>query len=745
MMSAADAAIASWALEPGVLFGLSLAAIIYLRGWLRVRRLAPHRFSGWQLAAFFFGLFTIYVAVASPLDAFANFLLSVHMIQHLLLTMVAPPLILLGAPFLPLLTGLPRCVRVDALGPFLIWPPLKRLGALLVHPAFAWPAFIISNVAWHLPPLYELALRSEFWHRAEHASFLGTAILFWWPVIAPWPSRMPWPRWTMIPYLLLADLQNTALAAFLSFYEAVLYPTYAAAPRISGLSAVQDQAAAGAIMWVPGSIGFFVPAGLIALEYLGPKRRTPLTHPVRRVATRPPRESALVPITRFLARRGRPILQIVLLALAALVVWDGFTGPQVGAMNAAGVLPWTHWRGFTVIGLLLAGNLFCMSCPFILVRDATRPLTRLLPHGKWPRALRSKFLPAVLLVIYLWAYEAFGLWDDPWITALIIVGYFAAVLVIDGIFSGGTFCKFVCPIGQFHFVQSLASPLEVRVREPDACRSCRTYDCLRGNATQRGCELELFQPRKAGNMDCTFCLDCVSACPKQNVSLLPVVPGADLWADGPRSSVRKFRDRPDLAALVAVLVFGAFANAAGMIAPVRRLQEASGLSHVVFTTIFLALALLVLPPLLLGAATTLSRQPGRTGDTPAFLPTLSRFTVALAPLGFAMWIAHFVFHLVTGLLTPIPVAQRLFGSADPDWALQSAAWPGLVGLEILILDAGFLLTLYALWRVARQPGGSPSRPVRAFLPWAILAAMLYAFGVWVIFQPMEMRGTLLPG
>ncbi len=83
-----------------------------------------------------------------------------------------------------------------------------------------------------LPKFYELALRSPFWHEVEHLCFLGAALLFWWPVIQPWPSQPQWPRWAMIPYLFLADFQNTALAAFLIFCERVVYPSYAVAPRL---------------------------------------------------------------------------------------------------------------------------------------------------------------------------------------------------------------------------------------------------------------------------------------------------------------------------------------------------------------------------------------------------------------------------------------------------------------------------------------------------------------------------------
>jgi cytochrome c oxidase assembly factor CtaG len=120
--------------------------------------------------------------------------------------------------------------------------------------------------------LYELALRFEFWHEVQHFFFLGTGLLFWWPVVQPWPSRLRWPRWAMIPYLLFADIQNTALSAFLIFSERVVYPTYAAVPRLWGISALDDQAAAGAIMWVPGSVIFLIPVGILAVRLLDAPR-----------------------------------------------------------------------------------------------------------------------------------------------------------------------------------------------------------------------------------------------------------------------------------------------------------------------------------------------------------------------------------------------------------------------------------------------------------------------------------------
>lgn len=669
------------------------------------------------------------------------------MVQHLLLTMIAPPLLLLGAPQLPLLVGLPRRFVSQALGPFLNWPLLKAVVHRITHPVVCWVLFILSNVLWHFPPFYELALRSPAWHEIEHLCFLGTALLFWWHVVQPWPSRPHWPRWAVIPYLLLADLQNTGLAAFLSFYDRVLYPTYENAPRLGRLNPLEDQAGAGAIMWVPGSVAFLVPAAVIAIQFLSPKRRYAPRLEKPKIENRKSENSApfdlfrvplLGPVLRW--RHFRRTLQILMLALAAAIIVDGLLGPQISPINLAGVLPWTHWRAFTVIALLAVGNLFCMACPFTFVRDLGR---KILPaRFRWPRALRSKWIAVGLLAIYLWAYEAFDLWDNPAATAWIILGYFLAALLIDGFFRDASFCKFVCPIGQFHFLQSLASPFEIKVRRPDVCATCRTFDCIKGNAEQRGCELKLFQPRKQGNMDCTFCLDCVKACPNDNVGLIAVPPGRDLISDLPRSSVGRYARRPDLAALALLLTFGAFANAAGMVLPVLDwLQSLNPADDLWLVTGLAVLALIVLP---VATASLAAWSSSRLGGG-AWKENLCRFSLALAPLGFGMWLAHFVFHFFTAALTPIPVfhrAAREFGltATEPVWTVASWAFYDLPGLELLLLDLGLLLSLFVCWNIARQL--APLRTLRVFLPWALLAALLFAAGVWIIFQPMEMRGTL---
>jgi cytochrome c oxidase assembly factor CtaG len=190
------------------------------------------------------------------------------MLQHMTLMMVAPPLILLGAPLIPLVRGLPIFAAREFAGPFLRWRIANRVGAWLTRPVVALLLMGAAMFAWHTPRLYELALASSAWHEVEHACFFLASLIFWWPVVQPWPSRAQWPRWAMVPYLLLGDVQNTVLSAILVFSDRVIYPSYATMPHLFRFSALQDQAAAGAIMWVVGSLAFLVPAVVIAIECL---------------------------------------------------------------------------------------------------------------------------------------------------------------------------------------------------------------------------------------------------------------------------------------------------------------------------------------------------------------------------------------------------------------------------------------------------------------------------------------------
>ena len=457
------------------------------------------------------------------------------------------------------------------------------------------------------------------------------------------------------------------------------------------------------------------------------------------------------PVLRW--KHVRTALQLVLLVVAAIVVAHGLAGPQLAPANLATVLTWVHYRGLLIVALLAAGNLFCTGCPFILVRDAARRLHA--PAARWPRWLRRKWPALVLFVAVLFVYELFDLWSLPRATAWLVLGYFGAALTIDLLFAGGSFCKYVCPIGQFNFVASTLSPLDLRVREASTCAACRTADCIKGRrvpeaplqVVQRGCELGLFLPAKVGNLDCTLCLDCVHACPHDNIALAARVPGLELAEPRRRSGIGRLMQRWDLAALAVVFVFGALLNALGMIAPVYVLEravmawldttaEAPGLAAV-----FL-LVLVVAPVVLLGGAAVWSAS--AAGASPR--RHLLAFVHALVPFGAGVWAAHYGFHLLTGALTVVPVTQSaIIDMAGRAWlGAPQWTWVGMRPGDVFPIQLGLLMlgafgSVGVIYLIAERE--SPSRVMGAATPWMLVTLLLLVTSVWMLAQPMEMRSV----
>jgi putative membrane protein len=252
--------VSDWDIPPAVTSALVAVGFIYVRGWLALRRTRPETLPAWRLLSFLAGLVAIFVAVSSPLDTYSETLLFMHMAQHFVLMSVAPPLIVLGCPFVPTLRGLPRSIVRRIGGPLFRSSAVHRAQELFSRLPFAWLAMNLTYVGWHIPRAYEFALASEAWHDLEHFCFFTTSILFWWPIVQPWPSQRRFNSWMIIPYLLTSDLVNTGLSAFLCFSGRLLYPSYALVYRPFGLDALKDQIAAGAFMWVFGSVVFLIPA-----------------------------------------------------------------------------------------------------------------------------------------------------------------------------------------------------------------------------------------------------------------------------------------------------------------------------------------------------------------------------------------------------------------------------------------------------------------------------------------------------
>lgn len=450
--------------------------------------------------------------------------------------------------------------------------------------------------------------------------------------------------------------------------------------------------------------------------------------------------------TLLRSRWGRLPFQIVLFGVAALMVYDGFTGPDLAAANNATVLAWVIYRGLVILILLFLGNLFCFACPFTLPRTLARRLSSF--GGRFPRPLRNKWTSILGLIFIFWLYEVADLWDSPWLTAWVTVAYFVAAFVLEALFSESPFCKYVCPLGAFNFTYAATAPLQIEARNPQVCRECANKECVNNSAKVLGCGTELFVPAMSTSMDCTLCLDCARACPYDNVALALRSPT--------RFAVRdRWPGRWDMAFLFVALAFLGLTNAFGMVAPVQTLHtwlvESVGIrSEAIRLLILLGIGGAGLPVgFLFLAARASAWLDGAESIRARFFA--SRFSPAFVPLGLGVWLAHYGFHLAIAGLTIIPTFHDfllrhgliLFGER-PHWELGFLLpMPVVFPLQVAAVLAGFFGSLLVLGRASLDSKQTPGSALKVALPWVVGLLLLCLAALAVFNLPMEMRGMFM--
>lgn len=484
-------------------------------------------------------------------------------------------------------------------------------------------------------------------------------------------------------------------------------------------------------------------------------------------------------VRRFVRwKYARLVFQFPLLILAIFVIVDGLTGRQLAPRNVATTSVWLHYRGLVVIALALIGNAFCAACPLMLTRGLTRKLEQILPRKlNWPGALKNKYLVIVLMFLFFFSYEYFDLWASPWLTAWLALAYFGGALAVDTLFPAGTFCRYVCPLGNFNFVLSSASPTQITAVDHDVCRSCEHKPCLHGRETHEqsaishqpsavqvkeraafiplsditnangsgyfpGCETDLFVPAMQSNMDCTNCFNCVRACPYDNVALTVRTPGWE-WTRSPW----KKRGRLAVILLGVLLTFWGLLNAVAMIGPyfsfaqwladTMNTKSEALILGVLFGSVTLG-GLLVTT-----AACWLADRAG--GKRSSAKTALLRWGYVLLPLAFGFWGAHYMFHFLTGALSIIPVFAHFFEwrgfAVDPNWRLSQmvpSAWLFPIGAGIVSLYS--LLAVYTTIRIALRDFGRQG--VLAMWPMLMFVLVFAALSLLILAQPMQMRGTM---
>jgi putative membrane protein len=246
-----------WDIHPSVLIGCTLFAGLYLAvvGPLRHRFEGSEPVSGWRRASFLSGVLILFAALNGPLHELSdNYLFSAHMVQHLLLTLFAAPLWIIGAPawmLRPLLRG-----RVPA-----------AILAKLTSPLIAFAVYNIVFAGWHIPGMYNYALENHDAHIVQHLMFIAAAVMMWWPAINPLPELRDLQSPIRLLYLFAIGIPMSIISALITLSGSVLYTFYDAQPRVFSLTSLDDQQLGGLIMWIPGGMVFWVAISIIYFRW----------------------------------------------------------------------------------------------------------------------------------------------------------------------------------------------------------------------------------------------------------------------------------------------------------------------------------------------------------------------------------------------------------------------------------------------------------------------------------------------
>lgn len=426
---------------------------------------------------------------------------------------------------------------------------------------------------------------------------------------------------------------------------------------------------------------------------------------------------------------------VLLLGGFALAILTGFLGTPVGSRNFGIIFVWIVWWGSVIILMVpLAGRLWCSVCPLplpgewlqrrALVRVGRQPKLHTL-GWKWPRALRSIWLQnGVFLAIAIFSAVVL---THARLTALVMAGYAIAAVVLSVLFEHRVFCRYLCPVGGFIGLYSLAAPLELRVKDPAVCQAHRIKDCCQGNENGYGCPWMVYPGKLERNAYCGLCGECLRTCPLDNVALNLRPPGADLIPGvGKRRMDEAFKGF--------IMAGSALLYSAVFLGPWAVLKQAAyqvfTVPWLIYALSFLVANLIVVPGLFLGAV-ALGGRPGGVGARP-LRQRFVEYAYVLVPMGLAAWVAFSFSFVFINLSYAWPLVSDPFGWGWDLFGTAGLPWtPYLSGqlplLQTPVLLVGLAAAVNLALRTAKSHGSRP----RAALPVIALCGAITAGYLWI--------------
>ena len=446
----------------------------------------------------------------------------------------------------------------------------------------------------------------------------------------------------------------------------------------------------------------------------------------------------------------RPLAQIAITTFFLIIIATGLFGNQLSSKNVAPLLTWTIWWGGLVMLILYAGKVWCYACPWDAIAEWSEGLRifgkrkeGLSLKLKWPRFMRNIWPATVLFIGLTWIELCFDVTINPRATAYLALTILALAFVSAFVFDRKSFCRYGCLVGRISGLYALFSPVEIRARDQEKCRSCKTISCYKGN--EHGAPCPTFQnvAQMDQNTYCIMCMECVKTCEKGNIAL-----NLRPWGEDLAHHHRPRSDEAYLALLMLSLTgFHGLTMTGAWQQIVDWISQTAGLGESAAFTVGMT-ALMVAPALLYGALVAVSRWAARE-PTVTYRQYFIRYAYALLPIALFYHLAHNSEHLlmegqkVIALLSD-PLGQEWNILGTTDWSLEPLInLPTLWIIQVLFVLIGHVFSLWTARRAAGALFSDSKAALRSQIPMLIAMILFSLMSLWLLKQPMEMRTSAM--
>ncbi len=474
------------------------------------------------------------------------------------------------------------------------------------------------------------------------------------------------------------------------------------------------------------------------------------------ITPRPDRFDLLsLPLIRaaLMSRVFRFCLQAIVVFLFVLVVLAGLFGNQNPALNIAPILTWTIWWCLLIVLIMYAGKSWCYVCPWDAIAGWVEKLAfwkktdaGLTLGYKWPRFIRNILIATLMFVGLTWVELGFGVTMKPRMTAYLAIGMVFFAVLSALLFDRKSFCRYGCLVGRVSGLYALFGGTEVRAKSEAVCKACHGKECVTGSETAYGCPTFLYPGKLETNTYCIQCMECIQACPEDNLAVNLRPWGSDLAVEGkPRT------DEAYLALLMlAITGFHGLTMTPVWQQLIDAIRSGAGMGRILgFST---AMALIMLGPIAIYSLLVLASQKagaGRAIRPLGYQDYFVRYAYAMLPIALFYHIAHNLEHLLMEGPKVVAILSDPFGWG---WnVLGTAQWtiPPMISLDklwivqVLLVLVGHVYSLWVAQKTSLRLFGSAKAAFRSQLP--MLAGMICfsIFSLWLLKQPMEMRTTAM--